>query len=142
MSKLNRLSVLTVGWLNPHSLPPANVATIDGRLIWACTVLDRAEERAIKEEHMPTVVPGSGWNHGWTCILPQPRRWSADRKAAARRENLRRRLQHRFPLFAAELEQRELARRPYYYDPRCIEAGTDMQPISQSYRHNGGPALV
>lgn len=141
MSRSPLMSVLTVGWFNPNTQPPADAATIDGRLVWTCTVLDRAYERAIQEEHRPKVRPGSGWNYGWTCIYPEPRRWSAERKAATRRQNLRRRLQHRFPLFAAELEERELGRRPYYYDPFCIEAGTDLRPVNRQLGHNGGPPL-
>ncbi|WP_211101593.1 hypothetical protein [Niveispirillum sp. SYP-B3756] len=135
------MSVLTVGWLNRFTRPPADVETIDGRHIWACTVLDRAYERAIQAEHMPKVRPGSGWNIGWTGVYPEPKQWSPERKAAARRQNLRRRLQRRFPLFAAELEERELERRAHYYDPHCIEAGMDMRPVNPSFRHNGGPPL-
>lgn len=141
MSRSSLMSVLTVGWLNPYTQPPADTDTIDGRLVWTCTVLDRAYERAVQEEHRPKVRPGSGWNYGWTCIYLEPRRWSAERKAATRRQNLRRHLQQRFPLFVAELEERELGRRPYYYDPLCIEAGTDLRPVNWQLGHNGGPPL-
>lgn len=141
MSRSKSMSVLTVGWLNPHTKPPADAVTLDGRLLWTCTVLDRAYERAIQEQHMPRVRPGSGWNQGWTHIAPEPRRWPAERKAAARRQNLRRRLESRYPLFAELLEEHELRRRPHYYDPAAIEAGTDLRPVNRQLGHNGGPPL-
>jgi len=45
----------------------------------------------------------------------QIRRWSDERKAAARRRNLERRVNRIAPLFADELIERELAARPDYY---------------------------
>ncbi|MBB2164544.1 hypothetical protein HLH26_08315 [Gluconacetobacter sp. 1b LMG 1731] len=54
-------------------------------------------------------------------MLDAPRRWSGERKAAARRRNLRRRLDRAVPLFADQLEADELARRPAYFDASSIE---------------------
>ncbi|MBB2199738.1 hypothetical protein HLH44_20295 [Gluconacetobacter sp. 1c LMG 22058] len=50
-----------------------------------------------------------------------PKRWSGERKAAARRRNLRRRLERSMPLFAEQLEREELAKRPAYFDAKSIE---------------------
>lgn len=53
------------------------------------------------------------------CIdFPPPapiRRWSDERKAAARKRNLARRVQKKAPLFADELITRELNARPDYF---------------------------
>lgn len=45
----------------------------------------------------------------------QVRRWSDERKAAARRRNLERRVNRMAPLLAEELIARELERRPDYF---------------------------
>ncbi|MGK7451633.1 theronine dehydrogenase, partial [Salmonella enterica] len=45
----------------------------------------------------------------------QIRRWSDERKAAARRRNLERRVNRIAPLFADELIERELETRPAYF---------------------------
>lgn len=61
-------------------------------------------------------TPGSGYA---ICLdFPPPatiKRWSAERKGAARRRNLERRLQNAAPLFFEELLARELASKPDYY---------------------------
>ncbi len=63
--------------------------------------------------------PGAGYA---ICIdFPPPgpvRRWSDERKAAARRRNLARRVQKKAPLFADELINRELKARPEYFAGR------------------------
>lgn len=46
------------------------------------------------------------------------RRWSDERKAAARRRNLERRIRNKAPLFADELIAREMAARPAYFEGR------------------------
>jgi len=43
------------------------------------------------------------------------KRWSPERKAAARRRNMERRINKRAPLFAEELIAQELAARPDYF---------------------------
>lgn len=61
-------------------------------------------------------VPGGGYA---VCIdfLDDRaiRRWSDERKAAARRRNLERRVNRKAPLFADELIERELLARPDYF---------------------------
>lgn len=116
-------AILTVFWANPFTQPPTSVDTLsDGRTLWACTVLDRAQERAVIAAYAPQIVPGSGWSHGWSPVLDAPKRWSGARKAATRRRNLRDRLQKAVPLFADQLEAEELARRPGYFDADAIAA--------------------
>ncbi|WP_395678729.1 theronine dehydrogenase [Inquilinus sp.] len=61
-------------------------------------------------------VLGGGYAIGIDFLDPKPiRRWSQDAKAAARRRNLRRRLETAAPLFADLFEADELARRPDYF---------------------------
>lgn len=67
-------------------------------------------------EVMDLWVPGAGYCVSWQLVTQQPiRRWSTEAKAAARRRNLRRRLEKKVPLFADMFEQAELARRPGYF---------------------------
>ncbi|MDA8232771.1 MAG: hypothetical protein M0006_15680 [Magnetospirillum sp.] len=119
---------LCVFWSMPYKPVPEGSETLgDGRSVWACTVLDRTYENEIKGA-MPPFRPGSGWAYGWTPILPEPKRWSPERKAKHRRLNLRRRLDNKFPLFASVFEAQEIERRKFYFDPEAIEAGTDTLP--------------
>lgn len=116
-------AILRIFWGNPNTRPPADTPTLpDGRTLWACTVLDRCAERAVREQEAPQVAPGSGWCHGWEAMLPPPKRWSGRRKAATRRRNLRRRLEKAVPLFADQYEAEALAARPAYFDADAIEA--------------------
>lgn len=61
-------------------------------------------------------VPGAGYA---VCIDflsgKETRRWPAERKAAARRRNLEKRIRKTAPLFAGELIERELSLRPDYF---------------------------
>lgn len=60
--------------------------------------------------------PGEGYAICWELVSQKPpRRWSAEAKARARRRNLRRRLERRYPLFAEMFIAEELARRPSYF---------------------------
>ncbi|MEH4929631.1 theronine dehydrogenase [Enterobacter cloacae] len=61
-------------------------------------------------------VAGSGYAVCVDFLYDRPvRRWSDERKAAARRRNLERRINRTAPLFADELIGRELAARPDYF---------------------------
>lgn len=113
---------MSVFWANPNTMPPSQSDTLpDGRSLWLCTILDRGVEREIISQYAPRVRPGSGWSHGWSPLLDLPKRWSGPRKAAARRRNLRKRLEKAVPLFADQFEEQELQRRPDYFDADSIE---------------------
>ncbi|PUF21116.1 hypothetical protein DAX92_28835 [Salmonella enterica subsp. enterica] len=66
-------------------------------------------------------VPGAGYA---VCVdfldERQVRRWSDERKAAARRRNLERRVNRIAPLFADELIERELETRPDYFRGKSV----------------------
>ena len=63
--------------------------------------------------------PGSGWSIGWEMIEQRPvKRWSPEAKARVRQSNLRKRMEMKFPLFAADFVAAELAARPDYYEAR------------------------
>ncbi|WP_243737959.1 hypothetical protein [Enterobacter sp. AG326] len=68
------------------------------------------------ESVMSLWVAGAGYT---VCVdfldERQIRRWSDERKAAARRRNLERRVNRIAPLFADELIERELTARPAYF---------------------------
>ena len=115
-------AVITVFWGNPCTVPPPDIPTLDdGRTRWSCTILAAADTEAVRAMHAPAVRPGLGWSHGWSPLTEAPKRWSGERKAAARRRNLRRRLERSMPLFAEQLEREELAKRPAYFDAKSIE---------------------
>lgn len=60
--------------------------------------------------------PGAGYAVCWNSLTVKPiRRWSAEAKGAARKRNLRRRLEKKMPLFADMLAEEEIARRPAYF---------------------------
>ncbi|WP_312775308.1 theronine dehydrogenase [Atlantibacter hermannii] len=66
---------------------------------------------------MSRFVPGSGYAVTLDFTGGKPvKRWSAERKAAARRRNLERRVRKHAPLFADELIDRQLAERPEYFE--------------------------
>ena len=120
---------LSVFWSLRTAPIPAGTDTLDdGATIWACTVLDAGFEKEIRAQHAPQYQLGSGWAAGWTPIVAAPKRWSPERKAQARRRNLRRRLEKKFPLLADLFEVAEIERRPAYFDAAGIEAGADMLP--------------
>lgn len=111
-------AIVAVQWANPHKAPPEGAP----RVLWACTVLDRAYEAEIMT-HAPSYQLGSGYGLTFTAILRSPRRFSPERKARIRTRNLRDRLARDVPLFAEEYYERELARRPAYFSGR--DPGTD-----------------
>lgn len=119
MNGARRFQCFTIRWGNPYTQPPADVPTIDGRTLYAVTMLDPSMRDLPPDA--PDIALGSGWAH---CIHFDDRRpvqrWSPERKAAARRANLQRRIEHRFPLFADMFVAGELARRPDYFDPAAI----------------------
>lgn len=68
------------------------------------------------ESLMSLWVAGAGYAVCLDFCTEQPvRRWSDERKAAARRRNLEKRIHRTVPLFADELIARELTARPDYF---------------------------
>jgi len=51
----------------------------------------------------------------WSRHEPPPKRWSQEARAKVRRSSLERRAKARYPLFADQIIERELADRPDYY---------------------------
>ena len=56
-----------------------------------------------------------GYSLCWNRHEPPPKRWSQEARAKARRAALQRRAHARYPLFADQVIERELADRPDYY---------------------------
>ena len=102
-------------WGNPFTSPP------DGRpRIVKAILCDKPYPipSEIQEMSGPgsDFAPGTGWTIGWECIEQHPvKRWSTKAKARVRKLNLQRRIEKRFPLFAADFIATELARRPRYF---------------------------
>ncbi|WP_244499513.1 theronine dehydrogenase [Rhizobium sp. AC44/96] len=70
----------------------------------------------VPAEVMALWKPGAGYAVCWNSLTVKPiRRWSAEAKGAARKRNLRRRLEKKMPLFADMLAEEEIARRPAYF---------------------------
>ncbi|OJY33163.1 MAG: hypothetical protein BGP11_05425 [Rhodobacterales bacterium 65-51] len=102
-------------WGNPRTSPP------DGKPRIAMAVLCDSPH-PIPEEITQVIgagsefAPGSGWTIGWECIEQRPiRRWSQEARARVRKQNLRKRMEKRFPLFAEDFIAAEIASRPEYF---------------------------
>ena len=68
------------------------------------------------ESIMSLCIAGAGYAVCVDFLSDKPiRRWSEERKAAARRRNLTARVNRIAPLFADELIERELEDRPAYF---------------------------
>ncbi|RWR31373.1 hypothetical protein D2T31_04705 [Sinirhodobacter populi] len=102
-------------WGNPHTSPPDGMP----RIVMAI-LCDRPHPIPSEITQMirpgADYQPGSGWTIGWERIDQRPiRRWSQEARARVRQNNLRRRIEKKFPLFAEDFIADELARRPQYY---------------------------
>lgn len=129
-------AIVSVMWSNPFTHPPEHVETLeDGRTLWACTILDLSQEyeKTTREKYGPHIKPGCGWSSCWSPVFPPVRRWSPEKKAQARKRNLRRRLEKQVPLFADQYEAEELARRPAYFDPIAIAVSSEGKKPMQPY---------
>jgi hypothetical protein len=94
-------------WGNPHTRPP-------GDLVLAAAVVTAGAD--CPPEVSGGWVPGGGYAITVDFLDAKPmRRWSQEAKAAARRRNLRRRLENRVPLFADIFAATEIAQRPGYF---------------------------
>lgn len=72
--------------------------------------------QAAPDSVMSRWVAGAGYAVCVDFLCDRPvRRWSDERKAATRRQNLARRVNRTAPLFADELIERELTARPDYF---------------------------
>lgn len=97
----------TLAWRNPNTQPP-------GPKVLLAVLCDAPSQ--IPAEIMVMFVPGSGYSIGWECIEQRPvKRWSQAAKARVRQQNLRRRVETKFPLFADDFIAAEMARRPSYF---------------------------
>lgn len=105
----------TLAWRN-HAKPiPAGMPRV-----LAAILCDRPSPVPPEiEAHWREMGPGSGWSIGWEMIDQRPiKRWSPEAKARVRQSNLRKRIEQRYPLFAADFIAAELAARPDYYEAR------------------------
>jgi hypothetical protein len=104
--------MLEVSWGNPTTSAPQGFERVE----WAVCGWDRAADEAWLWSQKPDwFEPGCGYAMRWSAILPPPRRLPPETKARIRRRSLRRRLEAKVPLFADQLEEAELARRPGYF---------------------------
>lgn len=94
-------------WRLPHVPCPGERVLI---------ALDVPAGSPVPPEVMALWKPGAGYAVCWNTLTVKPiRRWSAEAKGAARKRNLRRRLEKKMPLFADMLAEEEIARRPGYF---------------------------
>lgn len=98
----------SLAWRNPYKAAP-------GPRVLAAVLCDAPHP--VPREVLDLWVPGSGYSIGWQCIEQRPiRRWSQAAKSKVRKGNLRKRIEKKFPLFAADFIAAELAARPDYYE--------------------------
>lgn len=104
----------SLAWRNPHTEPP-------GPRVLKAMLVPRGEP--CPAEIMELWVPGAGYCVTWELVTQKPiRRWSREAKAAARRRNLRKRVEEKFPLFADDFISAEIERRPRYYAGEDVNA--------------------
>lgn len=94
-------------WRLPHRPPP-------GPKVLKAMLVPRGEP--CPEEILALWKPGDGYAVTWELVTQRPiRRWSREAKAKARRRNLQRRMERKYPLLADMFIRAELERRPGYY---------------------------
>ena len=97
----------SVRWSLPHKPCPASVEL---------AVMEVPAGSRCPSEVLAFWKPGTGY--AVSLDFPQAgpvKRWSAERRANVRRQNLVRRIERHAPLFADELIEREIAKRPDYF---------------------------
>lgn len=101
-----------IRWGNPSTIPT------DGHpRIKAAKLVHRGEP--CPPEIAAQKTPGDGWALCWELVSQKPiRRWSTEAKARVRKQNLRRRIEKKFPLFSEDFIAAELAAKPEYYEAR------------------------
>ena len=96
----------TLAWGNPHTecLGPRVLLTLE------------SDRSTIPPEILELWQPGTGYSVFCQPLAQRPsRRWSPRAKARVRRLNLERRLRRKYPLFADDFYQSQIAARPEYY---------------------------
>ena len=99
----------SIRWGNPRTQPPCGSARVK-----AAILVPRGT--ACPAELLAQTVPGDGWALCWELVSQRPiRRWSQEARARVRQNNLRRRMEKKYPLFATDFIAAEIAARPDYF---------------------------
>ena len=102
----------SIRWGHPRTDPPGG-----GARVKAAILVPRGQ--SCPAELLEQKVPGDGWALCWELVSQKPiRRWSPEAKARVRQQNLRRRIEKKFPLFAEDFIAAELAARPDYFSAK------------------------
>lgn len=105
-----------VFWGNPCTTPPDGQPRIIKAVLCGRPHPIPVEIETFRADN-PEYGLGSGWAIGWERIDQRPiRRWSQEARARVRQQNLRKRMEKRFPLFTDDFIAAELAARPSYYE--------------------------
>jgi len=103
--------VMSVRWNNQYTRPPEGMPFV----LWAvCVDWPMAGYKAFLEQHAPQ-YPGYSETLTFCDYTPQPVKWSMEAKARNRQERLRKRVEKKAPLFAAEFIRREIDAKPSYF---------------------------
>lgn len=99
----------SIRWGHPGTEPPCG-----GSRVKAAVLVPRGTK--CPPDLLAQKIPGDGWALSWELISQKPiRRWSKEAKARVRQQNLRRRMEKKFPLFAEDFIAAEIAGRPDYF---------------------------
>ena len=101
-------------WSNPHTSPPDDAP----RILFDQVVSEDAWKAGIPEllAIQEATGLGNGYSEHWSLEEEsQYKPWPKERKAEQRKRNLRKRLENKAPLFADELYEKEVDRRPEYF---------------------------
>lgn len=105
--KENYYVVWKVVWRNPYTTPP------DGKRVLLEIKVENSRVMP-KEIESYDYPPGYTVSFDYHSLFPS-REWSLERKQAARRRNLKQRLQKKFSLFADEMYEAEIKFNRGYY---------------------------
>ena len=101
-------------WGNPRTEPPHGQPRIIMAIL--CEKPHPIPDAILEKMREDEYKPGSGWSIGWECIEQRPiKRWSPEARARVRQNNLRRRMEKKYPLFAEDFIAAEMNKRPRYF---------------------------
>ncbi len=121
---MQEIFLFRLSWGNPNTEPPAGRPRILAEIASAVRHPCPPEfEAACQRLH--TLGDGYWVSFGMLEPRRKNREWSRERKAACRRQKLEQRIKRKYPLFADQLIQEEIAKKPDYFDGGALNADVE-----------------
>jgi hypothetical protein len=103
----------SVEWLNPNTQPPNGKPRITAALYLRCDYPGQGARLPAEIEKLHEL--GDGYTVAVAAILPEPKRWTPERKFAYRRRMLENRMRKKYPMFSDQYIQEVLTKKPAYF---------------------------